>query len=230
MTGTGTFLASIAAVALAALVLLSSRHEPAWARGLAKGFAVFCVVDAVLSLLGVVGVSFHWPPSGAFYRALIGAAALAGPLVVGVAVAGALAAWWFGRRRMVAAFVTSRWLVAGLAWYVALAFAGFEVGKAAHDAEMRRFFLGSGYPVAFMYVVMAVEIAGALGLLVARLRVAAAILLGLVMLGAMATHAHNGDPFSDSLDAARMLLLVASIAVLGMHQGRNRRAVAAGAA
>jgi uncharacterized membrane protein YphA (DoxX/SURF4 family) len=95
---------------------------------------------------------------------------------------------------------------------------------------MRRFFLGSGYPVAFMYVVMAVEIAGALGLLVARLRVAAAILLGLVMLGAMATHAHNGDPFSDSLDAARMLLLVASIAVLGMHQGRNRRAVAAGAA
>jgi hypothetical protein len=50
------------------------------------------------------------------------------------------------------------------------------------------------------------------------------------MLGAMATHARNGDPFSDSLDAARMLLLVASIAVLGMHQGRNRRAVAAGAA
>lgn len=230
MTGTGTFLASIAAVALAALVLLSGRHEPVWARGLAKGFAVFCVVDAVLSLLGVVGVSFHWPPSGAFYRALIGATAMVGPLVVGVAVAGALAAWWFGRRRMAAAFVASRWLVAGLAWYVALAFAGFEIGKVAHDAEMRQFFLGSGYPVAFMYVVMAVEIAGALGLLVARLRVAGAILLGLVMLGAMATHARNGDPFSDSLDAARMLLLVASIAVLGACRGRSRRAVAAGSA
>jgi uncharacterized membrane protein YphA (DoxX/SURF4 family) len=130
---------------------------------------------------------------------------------------------------MAAAFLASHWLVAGLAWYVALAFAGFEVGKAAHDAEMRQFFLGSGYPVAFMYVVMAVEIAGALGLLVARLRVAATILLGLVMLGAMATHAHNGDHFSDSLDAVRMLLLVASIAVLGVYRSRSRAAAAGSA-
>jgi hypothetical protein len=80
-----------------------------------------------------------------------------------------------------------------------------------------------------MYVVMAVEIAGALGLLVARLRVAATILLGLVMLGAMATHAHNGDPFSDSLDAVRMLLLVASIAVLGVYRSRSRAAAAGSA-
>ncbi|MBD8899043.1 DoxX family protein [Rhodanobacter sp. DHG33] len=116
--------------------------------------------------------------------------------------------------------------MAGLAWYVALAFAGFEIGKAAHDAEMRQFFLGSGYPVAFMYAVMAVEIVGALGLLAARLRIAAAVLLGLVMLGAIATHARNGDPFSDSLDATRMLLLAASIVALGAYQ-HGRRTVAA---
>jgi hypothetical protein len=46
------------------------------------------------------------------------------------------------------------------------------------------------------------------------------------MLGAMATHAHNGDPFSDSLDAVRMLLLVASIAVLGVYRSRSRAAAA----
>ena len=187
---------------------------------------MLCIVDAVAGLFGVVAVTFHWPPSEVPYRAVIDGVAMVGQLVTGVAVASAMAAWWFGQRRMAAAFVASRRLVAGLAWYVALAFAGFEIGKAAHDAEMRQFFLGSGYAVTFMYVVMAVEIIGALGLLVARLRIAAAVLLGLVMLGAIATHARNGDPFSDSLDAVRMLLLVASITVLGVYQ-RGRRAVAA---
>jgi uncharacterized membrane protein YphA (DoxX/SURF4 family) len=225
MTDTGTFLASVAAITMSALALLSSRHESAWARGLVGGFATLCVVDAVVGLFGVVAVTFHLPPLVTFYRAVLGGTAVIGQFVVGVAVAVALAAWWFHDRRMAAAFAASRWLMIGLIWYVALAFAGFEIGKAAHDAEMRQFFLGSGYPVVFMYVVMAVEIVGALGLLVARLRIAAAVLLILVMLGAIATHARNGDPFSDSLDAVRMLLLVASIAVLGVYQCGRRTVV-----
>lgn len=223
MTNTGTFLASLAVAVMAALVLLSNRHEPVWARGLVRGFVVLCIVDAVAGLFGVVAMIFHLPPSATLYSEILGGTAMAGQLVTGVAVACALATWWFGHRRTAVAFIGSRWLVAALAWYVALAFAGFEVGKATHDAEMRQFFLGSGYPVVFMYVVMAVEIIGALGLLVARLRIAAAVLLGLVMLGAIATHARNGDPFSDSLDAVRMLLLVASIAVLGAYQRGRRR-------
>jgi uncharacterized membrane protein YphA (DoxX/SURF4 family) len=226
MTDTRIFLASLAAITLATLVLLSNRHEPAWAHRLVRGFAVLCIVDALIDLFGVVVVTFRLPLSATFYRAVIGDTMMVGQLIVAVGTAAALAVWWFRDRRMTVAFAASRWPVAGLAWYVALAFAGFEIGKAAHDAEMRQFFLGSGYPVAFMYVVMAVEVVGALGLLFARLRVAAAVLLGLVMLGAIATHARNGDPFSDSLDALRMLLLVAAIAVLGLYQ-RSRRAVVA---
>lgn len=88
------------------------------------------------------------------------------------------------------------------------------MGKAAHDAEMRTFFLSSGYGVGFMYGVMAAEIAGAIGLLFLRSRRVASSGLLMLMFGAIATHVRNGDPFSDSLDAARMLLLVASIALV----------------
>ena len=79
---------------------------------------------------------------------------------------------------------------------------------------MRQFFQASGYPVWSMYAVMAVESLSAVALLIPWLRTAAATVLALVMLGAIATHAHNGDPFGDSLDALRMLLAVACILLL----------------
>lgn len=226
MTDTASFFASLVAIVLVALIGLSGRREAAWVSRFVCTFAVSCVAVAAVGVLALVGLTFRLPPSAAFYRAVIGGGAVIGQLVAGVAVAVALAAWQFSDRRMAMTFADSPCLMAGLAWYVALAFVGFEIGKAAHDAEMRQFFLGSGYPVAFMYAVMAVEIVGALGLLAARLRIAAAVLLGLVMLGAIATHARNGDPFSDSLDAMRMLLLAASIVALGAYQ-HGRRTVAA---
>ena len=65
-----------------------------------------------------------------------------------------------------------------------------------------------------MYAVMAFETMGAIALLVPRLRTAAAMVLALIMLGAIATHARNGDPFADSLDALRMLLVAACILLL----------------
>jgi uncharacterized membrane protein YphA (DoxX/SURF4 family) len=113
-----------------------------------------------------------------------------------------------------APFARSPWTLRGLGASTALGFFTIEAGKLAHDAEMREFFTASGYPVALMYAVMAAEVLGALGLLVARTRLYAAAGLALLMLGAIGTHAKNGDPFSDSLDAVRMLVLLGGIAVL----------------
>lgn len=114
-------------------------------------------------------------------------------------------------------------LLLGLSIYVALSFFGFEIGKALHDAEMRQFFLTSGFSVGFMYTVMAVETIGAIGLLSRRLRALSALVLALVMAGAIGTHARNGDPFSDSLDALRMLLVLACILALAWYRRPVRR-------
>ncbi len=40
-----------------------------------------------------------------------------------------------------------------------------DIGKLAHDSDMRQFFLQSGYTIWFMYFIMAAETAGAIGLL-----------------------------------------------------------------
>jgi uncharacterized membrane protein YphA (DoxX/SURF4 family) len=50
-----------------------------------------------------------------------------------------------------------------------------------------------GYPVAFMYVTGALELAGATGLLIRRLSALAALCLSALMLGALATHAMHGE-------------------------------------
>ncbi|WP_424683383.1 DoxX family protein [Frateuria sp. YIM B11624] len=216
MTDTGSFFASIAIGALAAFLLLRARDDSSGPRWLSRGFAALCMADALVGLFGVIAVTLHLSPSAAFYRAMIGGTVAVGQVIAGFAV-GAAVAPLVGRRpegARIAASAEPAWVTIGLAWYVALSFAGFEIGKAAHDTQMRQFFLGSGYTVAFMYAVMVLEIIGAAGLLVARLRTAAAVLLGALMLGAIATHARNGDPVTDSLDAVRMLLLVASVALL----------------
>lgn len=56
-------------------------------------------------------------------------------------------------------------IAAGLSWYIATCFAGFEIGKLTHDVEMRAFFLSSGYSIAFMYGVMAIESISSISLL-----------------------------------------------------------------
>lgn len=202
-------------VAGTVIVLLRTRDS---AERLAQGFRWLAALLALAGLLGVAAISLapQHPIAGVVRPALRIVGQL-GWLVVGTAIASALLAG--SRRGAASAFAGSPALVTGLALYVALAFFGFEIGKAAHDGEMRQFFTASGYPVWFMYAVMAAEIAGASALLAARTRLVAACWLGMVMIGAIATHARNGDPFSDSLDAVRMLLLVACIAV---HDARHR--------
>ena len=97
---------------------------------------------------------------------------------------------------------------------VALGFFQVLIGKAAHDAEMRAFFAFSGLPIWFHYVVMGVELIAAIGLLVPRWSRVAALPLIAVMLGAIGTHAHNGDPLSDSLEAIHNLIVLACLLVI----------------
>jgi hypothetical protein len=85
---------------------------------------------------------------------------------------------------------------------------------------MRQFFASSGLPIWFMYAVMAVESAAAIGLLMARTRAPSAATLLVIMLGAVGTHLRNGDAIQDSHDALRMLVLLATILLLS---GRRRR-------
>lgn len=91
------------------------------------------------------------------------------------------------------------------------------VGKAAHLAEMIAFFTASGYTVWFLYFIMAAEVLGGFGVLLHfRLRTgpSAAAGLMLIMFGAVYTHWHNKDPFSDSYAAVGQLVNLALMLVL----------------
>ncbi len=85
---------------------------------------------------------------------------------------------------------------------------------------MRQFFLQSGYTVGFMYFIMAAETLGAIGLLLRRTVLPAAVGLMAIMAGAIRTHAHNGDPFSDSLEAVHLLILLACIVTIRLLRNR----------
>ncbi len=210
------------AIAITGLAIRALR-TPKSARRLARVFLWLCAVLAFAGLLGVAAVSLPGSVIAGPARAMLRGLSYAGWLVVGTAVAAAGLAL-FGKRAATRGFAASQSVLAGLAIYVALAFFGFEIGKAAHDGEMREFFTNSGYPIWFMYAVMLAEIAGSLALPVPRTRFIAACGLGLMMVGAIGTHARNGDPFSDSLDALRMLILVVCIAALELKR-RSMRAV-----
>jgi putative oxidoreductase len=76
--------------------------------------------------------------------------------------------------------------------------------KAGHLGKMVAFFTASGYAVWFLYFIMVAEALGGLGLLLHfKLKTGpwAATGLILIMLGAIYTHWHNHDPFSDSYAA-----------------------------
>lgn len=226
MNDVSRFLLSATLGVGAAFIMLAACGTDRRARGLALGFLWMCSLVALGNLLGVVGVTLDLWPGAPAYRRMLAALGPIHPGIagagVGMAMAGALA---LARNRAHprSDLPLSPKVGHGLALYAALAFLAFEVGKLAHDNQMREFFLASGYPVAFMYVVMAAEIAGALGLLHVRTRLAAAGGLAMLMFGAIGTHLRNGDPFADALDALRMLLTVLSIAGLSLLAARWRR-------
>ncbi len=222
-------IAAIQAVLGAILVwiLLAVLGGRTGARGLARSFLLACVLMALGNLLGVAAVSLGGDAIAGAVRPILRLLRMADWPLTGIAIvlAGIATARGNGTNASstASAFAFRPETVAGLSVYVALGFFAFEIGKAAHDAEMRQFFLGSGLPVWFMYAVMAAEIAGAVGLMFERTRPYAALWLAAVMVGAIGTHVRNGDPFSDSLDALRMLLVVVSIFVLSRRKPLSRR-------
>jgi hypothetical protein len=118
----------------------------------------------------------------------------------------------------VRAFITAPAVLSGFCFSVSLSFLCTEVGKLAHVADMRQFFLLSGYAAWFLYFIMVAETLGAVGLLISRTMIPAAIGLMAIMVGAIRTHAHNGNPFSDSLEALHLLVLLVCILVVRLFR------------
>ena len=114
----------------------------------------------------------------------------------------------------VSEFVSSRYVMKGICISVAISFICTDIGRLTHDSEMREFFLQSGYAVWFLYFEITCEVLGSIGLLAQRTLVPAAAGLSILMMGAIGTHARNGDPFLDSPEAAHLLILLACILVI----------------
>ena len=183
----------------------------------ARGFYVVSVSLSLAALLWILAgrLGMH---RGASYVYALKLLLFRGWIVIGVGLAAAgLAIFCFARKTCSDAlrvFVTSRFVSKGICFSVAISFLCVEIGKLSHDADMRQFFLQSGYTVGFMYFIMAAETAGAVGLLLKQTTLPAALGLMAIMAGAVGTHAHNGDPFSDSLEAVHLLILLGCIVVL----------------
>lgn len=199
---------------------------------LARVFYAFCVAAGAavlaLTLLSAAGLL---PISGyaSFFRALIyrfGLVLAAGVVSVLVLAASALRGDRPGPPRTAAlAFAASPYLIRGLCASTALGFLATELGKLLHLAEMRAFFTASGYTVGFLYAVMAGETIGSIGLLMPSVRLVAACGLALVMVGAVVTHARNGDPWSDSWEALHMLAVLGTIVLVGVLRERVKAGV-----
>lgn len=102
------------------------------------------------------------------------------------------------------------------------------VGKSTNMTGMISFFTQSGYGTWFLYFIMAAETAGAIGVLAhywLRTGIPATIGLMLVMLGAVYTHWHNGDPFSNSYAAVSLLISGSMLLMLYSLERRVNRLV-----
>ncbi|HVV54008.1 MAG TPA: DoxX family protein [Mucilaginibacter sp.] len=105
----------------------------------------------------------------------------------------------------------------GAAIGIANSFIIATVGKSMNMPYMIGFFKQSGYAVWFLYFIMAAETAGALGILLhVKLRTGMAASLGLflIMTGAVYTHVHNHDPFSDSYAALVQLINLSTLLLI----------------
>ena len=222
MISTPVFLAAWAAsTAVAALVIRSLPSEEG-ARRFASAFWTVTVALSAADFLASAGRSLRIlppgllsPPASALftYRLFV-------PL--GVAAAAIALAAPARRQPVLGALVFSPRLRGALRLSIALAYAGFEIGKATHPAEMRQFFADSGLPAWLNPAVIAGETVLAAALFWPAAEIAAAAGLALILAGAIATHARTGDPFSDSLDAVHLLALLAGLVLLTVGARRHR--------
>jgi hypothetical protein len=98
----------------------------------------------------------------------------------------------------------ARLTLTGVSLATGLSFLIATEGKAANMGDMIAFFKQSGYAVWFLYFIMAMEALGAIGVLLHfKLKSGPLATTGLmlIMIGALYTHRHNNDPFSDSYAA-----------------------------
>ena len=90
-------------------------------------------------------------------------------------------------------------------------------GKITYLAQMLDFFKQSGYAAWFLYFIMIAEPLGGLGILfhfTLKTGPLATICLMFIMLGAVYTHWHNKDPFSDSYSAVNEFITLSLLLVL----------------
>ncbi|MDN5285328.1 MAG: DoxX family protein [Mucilaginibacter sp.] len=96
----------------------------------------------------------------------------------------------------------------GLSVLIGCIFIIATIGKYQNLKEMSAFFKSSGYTIWFLYFIMTAETAGGIGILLQpylKIGPWAAIGLLLIMIGAIYTHWHNYDPFSDSYAAVAQM-------------------------
>lgn len=106
------------------------------------------------------------------------------------------------------------YIIRGLSIQIGITFVAFSIGKYLNMPDMKHFFLSSGYSVSFLYFIIVLE--GVTGMvLLFNLKfypkIITLAILSAIIIGAIVTHARNGDPISDSVDA---LLLGAKIVLL----------------
>ena len=102
------------------------------------------------------------------------------------------------------------WVIAGL---LAFAFAGSGIMKLTGAEELVGNFERWGYSSGMMYFIGVAEVAGAVGLLLKRLRVLASAGLIVIMAGAVYTHISVGEPF-----IAPLILAVLCLAVIVLRR------------
>jgi hypothetical protein len=109
----------------------------------------------------------------------------------------------------------------GVSLATGLSFLIATEGKAANMSDMIAFFRQSGYAVWFLYFIMVAEALGAIGVLLHfKLKTGPLATTGLmlIMIGAMYTHRHNKDPFSDSYAALSQFITLGIMLILFYFQ------------
>jgi uncharacterized membrane protein YphA (DoxX/SURF4 family) len=217
------FVFTILATVLCFLFVISSRSV-ASSEKKARWFYFFCVALSLTALaanlLSVSGLLPMKGTLGTIYQALIFRLwIVTGMGIVSMVLSLLREFRSFASNHTIRSFVASPYVLRGICFSVSISFLAVEIGKLTHDADMRQFFLDSGLPVWFLYFVIVAETLGAIGLFLRKLILPAAFGLAILMVGAIFTHYNNGDPFSDSIEAFHLLILLICIIVIRLiHQ------------
>ena len=108
-------------------------------------------------------------------------------------------------------------LIGGL--LLAASFVFFGIGKVTAQEEVVQMFTGWGFPLWFVYLTGVMEISGGLLSAIPRTRFFGAVLLVLVMLGAIGSHVKNAD-FSGMFPAAFVFLVISALVAYASRPAR----------